>query len=210
MINNTVGKSNKHSKVRNDFNTQIQKSSELSSHDRLLALMLSMHMNNETGRCYPSRKTLSEETAMSLASISRSIKSLTDKGFIRVKRELFNKQYHNLYELIVVEGVLSERAHPIEIEEGGVLRVRTGVFSERYTNPVNKPSKKKLTEHSPLSTTDPSEIVIDEEDNDWIYKDPIRPNEQDKTSNQNNPMVGEDIWELLKQRRLQPSPETKL
>jgi hypothetical protein len=103
---------------------------------KLILLLLADRANDE-GMCYPSIDTIARDCELGTATVKRNIKSLAEKGFLRIERRKSGNAYlHNMYHLI---GVGSERS------EGGVTVIQ-GVGSERstnlYTEPIKEPIKR--------------------------------------------------------------------
>lgn len=64
-----------------------------------LYMWLCFH-SNQDGECFPSRKLLSEESGMSIASVKRSLKTLTDRKILSVKNRKNGKEnITNLYSI---------------------------------------------------------------------------------------------------------------
>jgi len=57
-------------------------SSDLSSTDRFMALVLSLHMNRNGGSCFPSLETLALESGLGTSTVCRALASLHKQGFI--------------------------------------------------------------------------------------------------------------------------------
>lgn len=70
-----------YSKLRNDFELAIR-SSNLSSTQKLVALILKSHMNNDTGECFPSVKTLAAGCSIGEKTVQRATEALEHAGFI--------------------------------------------------------------------------------------------------------------------------------
>ena len=70
-----------YSKHRNDFERAIY-DSKLSNNQKLVAQALRYHMNNDTGKCFPSLKTLAAECSIGQKTVQRAIDALEDAGFI--------------------------------------------------------------------------------------------------------------------------------
>lgn len=70
-----------YSKHRNDFEKAIF-DSKLSNNQKLVAQALKYHMNNDTGKCFPSLKTLAAECSIGQKTVQRAIDALEDAGFI--------------------------------------------------------------------------------------------------------------------------------
>jgi DNA-binding Lrp family transcriptional regulator len=70
-----------YSKHRNDFERAVI-TSKLSANQKLVALVLKSHMNNDDGRCFPSIKTLETECSLSEKTVRNAIRELETAGFI--------------------------------------------------------------------------------------------------------------------------------
>ena len=77
----TDKQNNTFSNHRNAFEKVILESN-LSTHQKMIALILKSHMNNITGLCNPSIKTLMNKGSMSKGSVDNCIKALENAGFI--------------------------------------------------------------------------------------------------------------------------------
>lgn len=57
-------------------------SMELPTTEKLVALCVLKHRNNDTGKCYPSRKRLAAMCGISVRAVSRALESLKASGVI--------------------------------------------------------------------------------------------------------------------------------
>lgn len=64
-----------------------------------VAMALSNHMDNTTGKCYPGMGTLAGETRLSLSSVKKAIKGLEKKGLLEHKSRRKSARLHdsNIY-----------------------------------------------------------------------------------------------------------------
>lgn len=93
-----------YSQIRNRFTQMIIKSDNLTSHEKLIALLLKEHMNNQTGECYPSVATLMSEGAMSKPTVLKAIRGLEEKLYIKVSKRKYKNQWHNTYNFLINQG----------------------------------------------------------------------------------------------------------
>lgn len=68
----------------------------ISHSEKLLLIMIADHYSDELKRAWPSRETLARECCMSMRTVTRGIKSLEERGLIRVQRWINNENGHNL------------------------------------------------------------------------------------------------------------------
>jgi DNA-binding transcriptional MocR family regulator len=93
--------------------------SKLSAHAKLTALAISSYYNwNKKQMCWPSNKTLSNATGLSISSVVRSKKELAREGFLEVQRRIDNS---NLY-------------RPLFPQTIGYVHTEQKVWSNRATN----------------------------------------------------------------------------
>lgn len=82
--------------------------SELAPSHRLVALTLSLHMNERGGSAFPSRATLALETGLSPRSVSRILRSLVGDGWltVEVRFDARGRQTSSRYVAAVPAGLL--------------------------------------------------------------------------------------------------------
>ncbi len=56
---------------------------DLSSTQKLVALVLSLHMNGDGASCFPSQETIAAEASLGIRAVRDALKALDDGGFIR-------------------------------------------------------------------------------------------------------------------------------
>jgi hypothetical protein len=122
--------------------------SALSPQRRLVALVLSLHMNELGGSCFPSYATLARETGLSRRTVIRSVQDLVSGGWLGL--ELGNSERSNRYtaiwpgggvtDALVVGGVVSEKSRGgVTVTPEGVKRasessLHRGVVAEKSRN----------------------------------------------------------------------------
>lgn len=93
--------------------------SKLSSHAKLVALAISSYYNwTKKQMCWPSNKTLSSCTSMSISTVVRAKKELVDRGFLEVQRRIDNS---NLYRPLLPQTI-------------GYVHTEQKVWSDSSTN----------------------------------------------------------------------------
>ncbi|NRP48252.1 MULTISPECIES: helix-turn-helix domain-containing protein [unclassified Marinobacterium] len=103
----TVKQKNTFSNHRNGFELSIL-TSNLSSRQKLIALILKSHMNNSTGLCNPSIKTLMAKGSMSKGTVKNCIDALMVAGFIS-KITGNGRGNSNSYTLNIIESDVDNR-----------------------------------------------------------------------------------------------------
>ena len=93
------------------------KDSSLSSKARLVLFVLSTHMNNTCGSCWPGQRTIAEETGLSRSTVQRALEECKEKGWIRV----YNARRGKL---------------------GGVKHSYQGIISKKYRDKLKNSSKR--------------------------------------------------------------------
>lgn len=83
-----------HTRVGNS----VLKDETLKASDKAVYAVLSMYADNSTSQCYPKRETVIRKAGVSDKTLRSSIKKLSDKGYIEVRRQKRNKP--NLYVLL--------------------------------------------------------------------------------------------------------------
>ena len=73
---------------------------------RYVALVLSLHMNNAGGSCFPSRATIARECGLDVSNVKRAIYELRDGGWLDVeaRTEPSGRQTSNFYTALVPLG----------------------------------------------------------------------------------------------------------
>lgn len=66
---------------------------DMTPSEKLVLLYLAERENAQKGYAYPSLTNIAEKTRLSLATVKRSIKSLTEARLIHVEHEHFGKQW---------------------------------------------------------------------------------------------------------------------
>lgn len=59
--------------------------SELEPSSRLVALVLSLHMNERGGSCFPSINTISKESGLDRKTVIRHLAALEERGWLEVR-----------------------------------------------------------------------------------------------------------------------------
>lgn len=96
-----------YSQYRNNFEQAIL-SSNLSSTQKLVALVLKSHMNNDNGECFPSQKTLAAMCSIKEKTVQRATDALEEAGFI--ERVVGNgRGKHTQYTLHVIQSDVDNR-----------------------------------------------------------------------------------------------------
>ena len=86
---------------RNEWIAKITEDDELSSRAKLVAFVLVKHMNNKTGKCYPSEERMASQSSLSVRTVRRAINELKDAGYLLVKKSTSSASnyLHNEYML---------------------------------------------------------------------------------------------------------------
>lgn len=71
----------------------IKNNPRLTANERLVAIMILSHRNNNTGECKAKGVDLEKETGLSLSTIRRTIKTLQAKGAINARRTKTGNDY---------------------------------------------------------------------------------------------------------------------
>ena len=109
----------------------------LTARDKTIWSAYAKHENHETGQCNPRKSTVATETGYSVASVKRSISSLSEKGLLKVHRGTRpnGSPAPNCYEVILpgsaqvpANGLTSgiDAGSPGVDEPGGRVRVNPG------------------------------------------------------------------------------------
>lgn len=92
---------------------------------------------NETGNCFPSRKTLAEDCGCSERTIDTMIDSLIEKGLLEVKgRKDGDKQLSNLYKVLIVPPLAGGATPPSTQYATPLQNLRTNSNQLTKTNEV--------------------------------------------------------------------------
>lgn len=87
---------------------------------------------NETGDCFPSRKTLANDCGCSEDSVDKMISVLLEAGLLEKRKRIANGEYQsNMYRVLIVGGSRSQRG-PWPLTAGTVA-ARNGINSNQLT-----------------------------------------------------------------------------
>ena len=128
----------------------------LTARDKTIWSAYAKHENHETGQCNPRKSTVATETGYSVASVKRSISSLSGKGLLKVHRGTRpnGSPAPNCYEVILpgsasvpANGLTQVHDEPggrVRVNPGGGVRVTLG-GGVRVTPPLEELNTEVLT-----------------------------------------------------------------
>lgn len=104
-------------------------------------LVLSCHMNEIGGSCFPSISVLSDESGMSKPTVIKEIRIAVERGWLEKGRAGFagQKWRHNIYRAVIPENVVNGVNQLVDnSSEGGKRQSKGGKrHSEKVVNGVN-------------------------------------------------------------------------
>mgnify|MGYP003646971908 FL=1 len=91
----------------------------LPANEKLVLILLSDHADDETGKCWPSQRYISDRSGLTRETINRTIKRLSSKGLVRIEhrfREDGSSRSNAYFVLPSVRPPCARESHPPVIE----------------------------------------------------------------------------------------------
>lgn len=71
----------------------------LSSNELRVLLLLMRYQNKDTKQSFPSMQTISEKTGISISTVKKCIKKLSENNYINVSKKFGHSGKHNIYSI---------------------------------------------------------------------------------------------------------------
>lgn len=114
---------------------------------------------DETGTCWPSRRTVAKDTGLSLSSVDRSLRELVKAGVIEKQTRIKDNgdNASNVYQIMIVatdEGGVTQTPPGVTAAQGGLHTDTQTITSE--LQPKNDKSLTDVSEAPPVEYGDPT------------------------------------------------------
>lgn len=116
---------------------------------------------NETGNCFPSRKTLASDVGCSERTVDSMVDLLRENGLIEVKgRKDGDKQLSNLYKVLIVPPLAGDATPPSRTVATPLQNLRTN------SNQLTQPTETRASARPPVFAYEEIITTLDEESGD--------------------------------------------
>lgn len=156
---------------------------DLPANEKLLLILLADHADDETGRCWPSQRYITQRSGLAQSTVNRTIKRLASKGLIRIQHRFRDdgSQRSNAY--FVLPGtrppcareayppMLEKHTEPVTIEPTYISTLAIGEASKDAIRTKQQYRKLSAVERAELASERANERARAEE-NEQVPTDP--------------------------------------